>query len=192
MDIKYLSSNKGNTIKEVCLLKPRIFEDTRGLFYESWNQETFNITVGKEVKFLQDNHSSSNIGVLRGLHYQMEPKPQGKLVRCTSGSVFDVVVDIRKSSPTFGEWASVILSKANKLMIWIPTGFAHGFLSLEDESEIMYKATNNYSKKHEKSIRWNDNYLKIEWPLNEINYLEPVLSEKDSKAPFLENAYIFD
>ena len=192
MDIKYLSSNKGNIIKGVCILKPRIFEDNRGFFYESWNQETFNITVGKEVKFLQDNHSSSNIGVLRGLHYQMEPKVQGKLVRCTSGSVFDVVVDIRKSSPTFGEWASIVLSKANKLMIWIPNGFAHGFLSLEDESEIMYKATNNYSKKHERSIRWNDNYLKIEWPLNKINFLEPVLSEKDSKAPLLKNAYILD
>jgi len=192
MDIKYLSSNKGNMIKGVCILKPRIFEDNRGFFYESWNQETFNITVGKEVEFLQDNHSFSNIGVLRGLHYQMEPKLQGKLVRCTSGSVFDVVVDIRKSSPTFGEWASIVLSKANKLMIWIPNGFAHGFLSLEDESEIMYKATNNYSKKHERSIRWNDNYLKIEWPLNKINFLEPVLSEKDSKAPLLKNAYILD
>ncbi len=179
-------------IKGVCILKPRIFEDNRGFFYESWNQETFNITVGKEVEFLQDNHSFSNIGVLRGLHYQMEPKLQGKLVRCTSGSVFDVVVDIRKSSPTFGEWASIVLSKANKLMIWIPNGFAHGFLSLEDESEIMYKATNNYSKKHERSIRWNDNYLKIEWPLNKINFLEPVLSEKDSKAPLLKNAYILD
>ena len=192
MDIKNLSSNKGNIIKEVFILEPRVFEDDRGFFYESWNQEIFNNAVGKEVEFLQDNHSFSNIGVLRGLHYQMEPKLQGKLVRCTSGSVFDVVVDIRKSSPTFGEWASIVLSKANKLMIWIPNGFAHGFLSLEDESEIMYKATNNYSKKHERSIRWNDNYLKIEWPLNKINFLEPVLSEKDSKAPLLKNAYILD
>ena len=192
MDIKNLSSNKGNIIKEVFILEPRVFEDERGFFYESWNQEIFNITVGEEVKFLQDNHSSSNIGVLRGLHYQIKPKPQGKLVRCTSGSIFDVVVDIRKSSPTFGEWSSIVLSKANKLMLWIPTGFAHGFLSLEDESEIIYKATNNYSKNHERSIRWNDNYLKIEWPLNKINFLEPVLSEKDSKAPSLENAYILD
>tara|TARA_A100001035_G_scaffold187285_1_gene149376 strand:- start:427 stop:888 length:462 start_codon:yes stop_codon:yes gene_type:complete len=152
----------------------------------------FNNAVGEEVKFLQDNHSSSNIGVLRGLHYQIKPRPQGKLVRCTSGSVFDVIVDIRKSSPTFGEWSSIVLSKANKLMLWIPSGFAHGFLSLENESEVMYKATNNYSKNHERSIRWNDNHLKIEWPLNKINFLKPVLSEKDSKAPSLENAYILD
>ncbi len=192
MDIKNLSSNKGNIIKEVFILEPNVFEDERGFFYESWNQEMFNNAVGEQVKFLQDNHSSSNIGVLRGLHYQIKPRPQGKLVRCTSGSVFDVVVDIRKSSPTFGEWSSIVLSKANKLMLWIPNGFAHGFLSLENESEVMYKATNNYSKNHERSIRWNDNHLKIEWPLNKINFLKPVLSEKDSKAPSLENAYILD
>ena len=192
MDIKYLSSNKGNIVKGVCILKPRVLEDYRGFFYESWNQDMFNNAVGEEVKFLQDNHSSSKVGVLRGLHYQIKPKPQGKLVRCTSGSIFDVVVDIRKSSPTFGEWSSIFLSKANKLMIWIPTGFAHGFLSLKDESEIMYKATMNHSKNHERAIRWNDNYLNIKWPLNKINYLEPVLSEKDAKAPYLKNAYIFD
>lgn len=192
MDIKNLSSNKGNIIKEVFILEPNVFEDERGFFYESWNQEMFNKAVGEDVKFLQDNHSLSNIGVLRGLHYQIKPRPQGKLVRCTSGSVFDVVVDIRKSSPTFGEWSSIVLSKANKLMLWIPSGFAHGFLSLENESEVMYKATNNYSKNHERSIRWNDNHLKIEWPLNKINFLKPVLSEKDSKAPSLENAYILD
>ena len=105
---------------------------------------------------MQDNHSSSNIGVLRGLHYQIEPKPQGKLVRCVSGSVFDVAVDIRKSSPTFGEWASVMLDNLNKLMIWIPVGFAHGFLSLEDNSEVLYKASELWSNDHERSIRWND------------------------------------
>ena len=192
MDIKYLSSNKGNIVKGVCVLKPKVFEDNRGFFYESWNQELFNNAVGEEVKFLQDNHSSSNIGVLRGLHYQIKPKPQGKLVRCTSGSVFDVVVDIRKSSPTFGEWSSIVLSKANKLMIWIPTGFAHGFLALKDDSEIMYKATMKYSKNEERAIRWNDNYLNIKWPLNKINSLEPVLSEKDAKAPYLKNSDIFD
>ena len=192
MDIKKLSSNKGNIIQGVYIIKPRVFEDSRGFFYESWNQKIFNNTIGEEVTFLQDNHSSSNVGVLRGLHYQISPEPQGKLVRCTSGSVFDVAVDLRKSSPTFGQWSSIVLSKANKLIIWIPTGFAHGFLSLKDESEIMYKATNNYSKNHEKSIRWNDNFLNIEWPLNKINYLEPILSEKDSKAPYLKNTYIFD
>ncbi len=192
MDIKNLSSNKGNIIKGVYVIKPNIFKDNRGFFYESWNQEIFNNAVGDKVKFLQDNHSSSNAGVLRGLHYQIEPKPQGKLVRCVSGSVFDVAVDIRKSSPTFGEWASIVLSKANKLMIWIPTGFAHGFLSLKNESEIIYKATMNYCKNHERTIRWNDNHLNIKWPLNKINNLEPVLSEKDSNAPYLKNAHIFD
>ena len=192
MDIKNLSSNKGNIIKGVYVIKPNIFKDNRGFFYESWNQEIFNNAVGDKVKFLQDNHSSSNAGVLRGLHYQIEPKPQGKLVRCISGSVFDVAVDIRKGSPTFGEWASIVLSKANKLMIWIPTGFAHGFLSLKNESEIIYKATMNYCKNHERTIRWNDNHLNIKWPLNKINNLEPVLSEKDSNAPYLKNAHIFD
>ena len=192
MDFKNLSSNKGNIIKGVYVIKPNIFKDNRGFFYESWNQEIFNNAVGDKVKFLQDNHSSSNAGVLRGLHYQIEPKPQGKLVRCVSGSVFDVAVDIRKSSPTFGEWASIVLSKANKLMIWIPTGFAHGFLSLKNESEIIYKATMNYCKNHERTIRWNDTHLNIKWPLNKINNLEPVLSEKDSNAPYLKNAYIFD
>ena len=192
MDIKNLSSNKGNIIKGVYVIKPNIFKDNRGFFYESWNQEIFNNAVGDKVKFLQDNHSSSNAGVLRGLHYQIEPKPQGKLVRCVSGSVFDVAVDIRKGSPTFGEWASIVLSKANKLMIWIPTGFAHGFLSLKNESEIIYKATMNYCKNHERTIRWNDDHLNIKWPLNKINNLEPVLSEKDSNAPYLKNAHIFD
>ena len=192
MDIKNLSSNKGNIIKGVYVIKPNIFKDNRGFFYESWNQEIFNNAVGEKVKFLQDNHSSSNAGVLRGLHYQIEPKPQGKLVRCVSGSVFDVAVDIRKGSPTFGEWASIVLSKANKLMIWIPTGFAHGFLSLKNESEIIYKATMNYCKNHERTIRWNDDHLNIKWPLNKINNLEPVLSEKDSNAPYLKNAHIFD
>ena len=192
MNIKNLSSNKGNILEGVCIIKPKVYQDNRGFFYESWNQKLFNKTVREEVIFLQDNHSSSNIGVLRGLHYQIEPKSQGKLVRCVSGSVFDVAVDIRKSSPTFGEWASIVLSKANKLMIWIPTGFAHGFLSLKNESEIIYKATMNYCKNHERTIRWNDNHLNIKWPLNKINNLEPVLSEKDSNAPYLKNAYIFD
>ena len=192
MDIKNLSSNKGNIIKGVYVIKPNIFKDNRGFFYESWNQEIFNNAVGDKVKFLQDNHSSSNAGVLRGLHYQIEPKPQGKLVRCVSGSVFDVAVDIRKGSPTFGEWASIVLSKANKLMIWIPTGFAHGFLTLKDDSEIIYKATMNYCKNHERTIRWNDENLNIKWPLNKINNLEPVLSEKDSNAPYFKNAHIFD
>ena len=192
MDIKNLSSNKGNIIKEVFILKPRVFEDERGFFYESWNQEIFNNAVGEEVKFLQDNHSLSNIGVLRGLHYQIGPKPQGKLVRCVSGAVFDVAVDIRKNSSTFGEWTSIVLDNIEKLMIWIPVGFAHGFLSLEDNSEVLYKATELWSKDQERSIRWNDNIISINWPLKEINFAEPRLSEKDSNAPFLNNADVLN
>ena len=192
MDIKNLSSNKGNILKEVCVIKPKVFQDERGFFYESWNQILFNKAVGEEVKFLQDNHSSSNIGVLRGLHYQIEPKPQGKLVRCVSGSVFDVAVDIRKSSPTFGEWASIVLNNINKQMIWIPAGFAHGFLSLEENSEVLYKASNLWSKEQDRSIRWDDNNINISWPLKDINLTKPRLSEKDSNAPSLNNAEIFN
>ncbi len=192
MDTKSLHSNKGNVLNGVCVIKPRIIEDNRGFFYESWNQKLFNKAVGEEVTFLQDNHSSSNTGVLRGLHYQTQPKPQGKLVRCVSGSVFDVAVDLRKSSPTFGEWASIVLDNVNKLMIWIPVGFAHGFLALEDNSELLYKASELWSKDHDKSIRWDDKNININWPLKDINFSEPRLSEKDAIAPFLKNAEIFN
>ena len=191
MDIKNLSSNKGNILEGVYLIKPRVFEDNRGFFYESWNQKLFNKAVGEEVKFLQDNHSSSNVGVLRGLHYQIEPKPQGKLVRCVSGSVFDVAVDIRKTSPTFGEWTGVVLDNLNKTMIWIPVGFAHGFLALEEKSEVLYKTSELWSKEQDRSIRWDDKNININWPLKDINCFEPRLSEKDSKAPFLKNADVF-
>lgn len=192
MDNKYLISNKGNIIKEVFILKPRVFEDDRGFFYESWNQEIFNDAVGEEVKFLQDNHSSSNIGVLRGLHYQVGPKPQGKLVRCVSGAVFDVAVDIRKSSSTFGEWTSIVLDNIEKQMIWIPVGFAHGFLALEKNSEELYKKSELWIKEQDRSIRWDDKNININWPLKEINCSKPKLSEKDSKASFLKNADVFN
>ena len=192
MDIKNLTSNKGNILDGVFIIEPKIFEDNRGFFYESWNQQLFNNTVGEEVNFQQDNHSLSNLGVLRGLHYQIEPKPQGKLVRCITGSVFDVAVDLRKSSPTFGEWASIVLDNVNKLMIWIPVGFAHGFLSLEDNSELLYKASELWSQDHDRSIRWDDENININWPLKDINFSEPRLSEKDATAPFLKNAEIFN
>ena len=192
MDIKNLSSNKGNIIKEVFILKPRVFEDERGFFYESWNQEIFNNAVGEEVKFLQDNHSSSNVGVLRGLHYQTGPKPQGKLVRCVSGAVFDVAVDIRKNSSTFGEWTSIVLDNKEKLMIWIPVGFAHGFLALEENSEVLYKTSELWIKEQGRSIRWDDKDININWPLIKINCSKPKLSEKDSKASFLKNAEVFN
>ena len=191
MDIKNLSSNKGNILKGVCVIKPKVYQDNRGFFYESWNQSLFNKAIDQEVNFLQDNHSSSNVGVLRGLHYQLEPKPQGKLVRCVSGSVFDVAVDIRKSSPTYGEWASILLDNINKTIIWIPVGFAHGFLALEENSEVLYKASELWNKEQDRSIRWDDEDIKINWPLKDLNFTEPKLSEKDSKAPFLKQAEVF-
>ena len=192
MEIKNLSSNKGNILEKVYIIKPRVFEDRRGFFYESWNEILFNKAVGEKVKFRQDNHSLSNTGVLRGLHYQIDPKPQGKLVRCISGAIFDVAIDIRKSSSTFGEWASIVLNNKNKFMIWIPVGFAHGFLSLEENSEVLYKASELWSEEQDRSIRWNDENLNIRWPLKEINCFEPILSEKDSKAPLLKNADLFN
>jgi len=192
MEFKNLVSNKGNILEEVYTFKPSVFQDDRGFFYESWNQEIFNNAVGEEVKFLQDNHSLSNVGVLRGLHYQIEPKSQGKLVRCVSGKVFDVAVDIRKSSPTFGEWTSVVLNNVNKLIIWIPVGFAHGFLALENNSEVLYKASNLWSKEQDRSIRWNDDYININWPLKDTGIFGPKLSNKDSEAPFLRNADVFN
>ena len=192
MDIKNLSSNKGNILEGVCIFKPRVFQDNRGFFYESWNQTLFNKAVGEEVKFLQDNHSSSSVGVLRGLHYQIEPKPQGKLVRCVSGSVFDVAVDIRKSSPTFGEWTSIVLDNINKLMIWIPVGFAHGFLSLDKKTEVIYKSSELWSKEQDRSIRWNDKDLNINWPIEQINISSPNLSFKDANAPYLKDAEILN
>ena len=192
MNIKNLYSNKGTILDGVFTFKPMLFEDNRGFFYESWNQSLFNKAVGEEVKFLQDNHSSSNVGVLRGLHYQVEPKPQGKLVRCVSGSVFDVAVDIRKSSPTFGEWTSIVLDNINKLIIWIPVGFAHGFLSLNKNTEVIYKTSALWSQEQDRTIKWNDINININWPLKDINFCEPRLSEKDSKAPFLKNAEVFN
>tara|TARA_B100001248_G_C27288030_1_gene411052 strand:- start:285 stop:863 length:579 start_codon:yes stop_codon:yes gene_type:complete len=192
MKIKNLSSNKGNILDGVFIFKPILFEDHRGFFYESWNQSLFNKVVGEEIKFLQDNHSSSNVGVLRGLHYQIEPKSQGKLVRCVSGSVFDVAVDIRRSSPTFSEWTSIVLDHVNKLIFWIPVGFAHGFLSLEENSEVLYKSNELWSNEHDRSIRWNDKDININWPLKDINCFEPRLSEKDSQAAFLKNTEVFN
>ncbi len=192
MEIKNLYSNKGNILEHVCIIKPKVFEDCRGFFYESWNQALFSDAIGEKVKFMQDNHSSSNTGVLRGLHYQIYPKPQGKLVRCISGSVFDVAVDITKSSPTFGEWASIVLDSKNKFMIWIPVGFAHGFLSLEENSEVIYKVTELWSKEQDRSIKWNDKEINIKWPLKDINISKPILSEKDLNAPCLKNAEVFN
>ncbi|WP_457567464.1 dTDP-4-dehydrorhamnose 3,5-epimerase [Desulfurobacterium sp.] len=171
-------------IPGVVIVKPRVFGDERGFFMETYKKSDF-VRAGINVEFVQDNHSKSRKGVLRGLHYQARPKMQGKLVRCVRGRIFDVAVDIRKESPTFGRWIGVELSEENRLMLWIPEGFAHGFLTLSEEAEIIYKVSGaEYSPEHDRSIRWNDPKIGIRWPVDG----EPLLSEKDKNAPYLEEA----
>ena len=191
MKIDNLFSNYGNQIKGPLIIKPEIFKDNRGFFYESWNQDLFKDKINNCINFSQDNHSFSKFGVIRGLHYQINPKPQGKLVRCIGGEIFDVAVDVRQSSETFGEWVSAILNNQNKNMLWIPVGFAHGFLSLKDNTEVLYKASGKWNKDHERSIRWNDKKININWPLEQFSVLKPLLSSKDANAPFLNEADIF-
>ena len=155
-----------------------MFADVRGFFMESYNKATFDELLGKSVDFVQDNHSHSKKGVLRGLHYQIAPRMQGKLVRVVQGEVLDVVVDIRKSSATLGDWFSTILSAENRHQLWIPPGFAHGFQVLSDTADYLYKTTEFYSPIHERSIAWDDKHLAIDWPLSD----EPLVSEKDRSA----------
>ena len=174
-------------IPDIKIIEPKVFGDERGFFFESFNQQQFEAAVGYTVNFVQDNHSKSSKGVLRGLHYQLPPHAQGKLVRCVVGEVFDVAVDIRKSSLTFGQWVGVHLSAENKRQLWIPEGFAHGFLTLSETAEILYKATEYYSPQNEGAILWSDPTLAIKWPLiDELN-----LSEKDRRATLFENIYHF-
>lgn len=161
-------------IDGLCIIEPRVFGDDRGFFLESWNAESFR-GLGLDLTFVQDNHSKSARGVLRGLHFQ-QPNPQGKLVRVVAGAVYDVAVDLRRSSRTFGKWVGVELSAENKRMFWVPPGFAHGFLSLQDGTEFLYKCTAFYTPANEHSLLWNDPALGIEWPLNGM---EPQLSAKD-------------
>lgn len=163
-------------IADVLLIEPKVFGDERGFFYESFNQQRFNEATGLGYDFVQDNHSKSAKGVLRGLHYQLPPKAQGKLVRVVAGEVFDVAVDIRKDSPTFGQWVGEILSADNKRQLWIPPGLAHGFLVLSESAEFLYKTTDYYAPELERCIRWDDQDLAIEWPI----IGEPVLSGKDA------------
>ncbi|WP_448684275.1 dTDP-4-dehydrorhamnose 3,5-epimerase [Enterobacter cloacae] len=169
-------------IPDVLIFEPKVFGDDRGFFFESFSQKVFDEAVGRKVEFVQDNHSKSCKGVLRGLHYQLEPYAQGKLVRCVAGEVFDVAVDIRKSSPTFGKWVGVNLSAENKRQLWIPEGFAHGFLVLSDTAEFVYKTTKYYHPASEGSIIWNDNTIGISWP--DIDDIK--LSGKDKNAGPLE------
>jgi dTDP-4-dehydrorhamnose 3,5-epimerase len=169
------------------LLTPRVFGDGRGFFFESWNQRSFAAALGLAVEqapaFVQDNHSRSSRGVLRGLHYQLPPHPQGKLVRCVVGEIFDVAVDIRSSSPTFGQWVGALLSSENKQQLWVPGGFAHGFLTLSEHAEVLYKTTDFWSKDCEGAIRWDDPQVGIAWPLDSLGGIEPLLAEKDANAP---------
>ena len=164
-------------IPDVLILEPKVFGDSRGFFFESYNEKVFREATGVTAHFVQDNHSRSARGVLRGLHYQIE-QPQGKLVRCTQGEVFDVAVDIRRDSPTFGQWVGEILSEENKRQMWIPPGLAHGFLVLSDSADVLYKTTEYYAPQHERAILWNDPELAIAWPLQTA----PLLSEKDRVA----------
>jgi len=169
-------------IEGVLIIEPKVFGDERGFFFESFNQRAFNEAVGQPVDFVQDNHSRSAKGVLRGLHFQRPPHAQGKLVRVTQGSVFDVAADIRPDSPTFGRWVGVELSGANHRQMWIPAGLAHGFLVTSDSADFLYKTTDYYRPESEGSVRWDDPDLAIVWPLNGIT---PALSAKDAAAPRL-------
>ena len=173
-------------IPDVLLIEPEVFADERGFFFESFNQNKFEEAVGHKINFVQDNHSKSVKGVLRGLHYQLPPKAQGKLVRVIKGEVFDVAVDLRQSSPTFGKWVGEIISSDNKKQMWIPEGFAHGFLTLSDAAEFLYKTTEFYSKEHECAICWNDETIKIQWPAIDV-----LLSPKDLGAQFFIEANFF-
>jgi dTDP-4-dehydrorhamnose 3,5-epimerase len=174
-------------IPDVVLIEPRLFGDERGFFFESFNQAQFDAAVGRSVTFVQDNHSGSAKNVLRGLHYQIR-QPQGKLVRVVAGEVFDVAVDLRKSSPTFGQWVGEVLSAENKRELWVPEGFAHGFAVLSDSAEFLYKTTDYYAPEHERCVAWNDPDLAIDWRLSGA----PVLSGKDAQGAALREAEIFD
>jgi dTDP-4-dehydrorhamnose 3,5-epimerase len=169
------------SIPEVLVIEPKVFGDARGFFFESFNQKAFNQATGLDVNFVQDNHSRSTKGVLRGLHYQIQ-QPQGKLVRVVRGAVFDVAVDIRKDSPTLGKWVGIELTEENHKQFWIPVGFAHGFLVLSDSADVLYKATDYYAPAHERCILWNDQDIEVEWPLIQYGITVPQLSAKDQQG----------
>ena len=175
-------------IADVMLIEPKVFGDSRGFFYESFNQQAFDQATGVHLPFVQDNHSRSRRGVLRGLHYQLPPKAQGKLVRVVRGAVFDVAVDIRRDSPTYGQWVGVELSEENHRQLWIPPGLAHGFVVLSETADFLYKTTDTYSPAHERCIRWDDPAIGIDWPLAAHSITEPLLSDKDRAGRLLAEA----
>ncbi len=174
------------SISDVLVIEPSVFGDARGAFFESWNQRAFDALVGREVRFVQDNHSISARNVLRGLHYQVK-QPQGKLVRVVSGEVYDVVVDMRRSSPTFGRWVGERLSADNRRMLWVPEGFAHGFVVLSERAEFLYKTTDYYAPEHERTLLWNDPRVGVKWPAG----IDPVLKPKDAAGTPLAQAEAF-
>lgn len=175
-------------IPDVKIIEPKIFKDSRGFFFESFNKRIFDNAIGRKIEFVQDNHSKSQAGVLRGLHYQLAPMAQGKLVRVVQGEVFDVAVDIRKSSATYGQWVGVKLSAENGKQLWVPEGFAHGFITLSETAEFVYKTTNYYAPEYERCIAWDDKELNIEWPMQVF----PSLSAKDKEGILLSIAEVFD
>ncbi len=174
-------------LPNVVIIEPQVFGDERGFFIETWNQQTFS-QAGLKLDFVQDNHSRSRQGILRGLHYQIK-QPQGKLVRVTAGKVFDVAVDLRRSSPHFGQWVGVELSADNHRQLWIPPGFAHGFYVMSEMADFQYKCTDFYAPEYERSLRWNDPALAIDWPL--VNGSAPLLSAKDAEGTYLEQTEVF-
>jgi len=189
MNVERLQSAAGATLEGPLLITPRVFGDDRGFFFESWNQRAFASALEADNQpmpaFVQDNHSRSSQGVLRGLHYQLPPHPQGKLVRCVLGEIFDVAVDLRRSSATFGQWVGATLSAANHQQLWVPAGFAHGFLTLSEHAEVLYKTTDFWSRDCERAIRWDDPQLAISWPPLLGATATPLLSDKDAVAPLL-------
>jgi dTDP-4-dehydrorhamnose 3,5-epimerase len=174
---------KATKIPDVIIIEPKVFGDSRGFFFESYNENRFADAIGRKVKFVQDNHSQSSKNVVRGLHYQIQ-QPQAKLVRVVSGQVFDVAVDLRRSSATFGQWVGAILSAENKQQLWIPAGFAHGFMVMSESAEFLYKATDYWAPEYERTVRWDDPEIGIDWPLQG----EPVLSPKDRQGLSLTDA----
>lgn len=179
-----------SALPEVVVLEPQVFGDARGFFLESYNEKVFSELVGAAPRFVQDNHSQSRRGVLRGLHYQIE-QPQGKLMRVVKGAIFDVAVDVRRSSPTFGQWVSAELSEENQHQFWVPPGFAHGFLVLSESADLLYKTTDYYAPRHERCIAWDDPAIGIAWPLHAAGVTAPILSAKDGAAPCLHDAEVF-
>ena len=195
MPAEPLFTATGQSVQGPLLITPQVFADDRGFFFESWNERRFNndlIDAGvpaaqvDSLNFCQDNHSRSCQGVLRGLHFQLPPHPQGKLVRCSFGVVFDVAVDLRRSSPSYGQWVGATLSADNHQQLWVPVGFAHGFLTLSDVAEVQYKASGFWNSDCERSLRWDDSTLAIKWPLQSAGVNEPLLAQKDAEAPLYE------